>query len=137
VSAVPDLPAWSVVRARMLSPKPALACTAYAIGRDPLQVRYEDGEFRLAETGTPLVGEAWVTSAIEPRRFVRLGDAHGEVTGREAIGARPCVVAEVRGLRGATTVMRLWIDEEVGSIVRMERVDDPAPLVVLDAFVVR
>jgi len=28
--------------------------------------------------------------------------------------------------------MRLWIDEEVGCIVRMERVNDPAPLVVLD-----
>jgi hypothetical protein len=28
--------------------------------------------------------------------------------------------------------MRLWVDEEVGCIVRMERVDDPAPLVVLD-----
>jgi hypothetical protein len=136
VSAVPELPAWSDVRQRMLAPKPPLAFTAYAIGRDPLQVRYEDGEFRLAETGTPLVGEAWVTSAIEPRRFVRLGDAYGEVTGREDVGRRPCLIAEVRGLRGATTVMRLWVDEEVGSIVRMERVDDPAPLVVLDDLVV-
>jgi len=27
--------------------------------------------------------------------------------------------------------MRLWIDEETGCILRMERLDDPAPLLVL------
>jgi len=43
----------------------------------------------------------------------------------------------VRGLRGAKTVLRLWVDQEVGAIVRMERVDDPAPLVVLDELVVQ
>ena len=32
--------------------------------------------------------------------------------------------------------MRLWIDEEVGCIVRMERADDPVPLVVLDDLAV-
>jgi hypothetical protein len=130
---VGSLPDWPTVRERMLAPKPPLACTAYAIGRDPLQIRYAAGEFRLV-SGSLLVGEAWITSAIEPHRFVRLGDAAGEVTGREDAG-RPCVVAEVRGLRGATT-MRLWIDEEVGCIVRMERADDPAPLVVLGDLVV-
>lgn len=125
------LPDWPQLRERMLAPKPPFAFTAYAIGRDPLRVRYGgDGDFRLAESGSKLVGEAWITSAVEPRRFVRLGDAYGEVTGRED-GARPCFVAEVRGLRGATTTMRLWVDEGVGCIVRMERVDDPAPLVVL------
>jgi hypothetical protein len=119
----------------MLAPKPPLSFTAYAIGRDPLHLRYDDeGVFRLAASGTPLVGEAWVTSAIEPRRFVRLREAAGEVTGRDGSG-RPCLIAEVRGLRGATT-MRLWVDEEVGCIVRMERVDDPTPLVVLDDLVV-
>jgi hypothetical protein len=84
-----------------------------------------------------LAGEAWITSAVEPRRFVRLEDAYGEVTGREDIGSRPCLIAEVRGLRGAKTVLRLWVDQEVGAIVRMERVDDPAPLVVLDDLVVQ
>jgi hypothetical protein len=118
----------------MLAPKPPFAFTAYAIGRDPLRLRYSDGTFRIAETGTRLVGEAWVTSAVEPQRFVRLRDADGEVTGREDVG-RPCLVAEVRGLRGATT-MRLWVDEEVGCIVRMERVDDPAPLLVLGDLIV-
>jgi len=125
------LPDWPQLRERMLAPKPPIAFTAYAIGRDPLKVRYDGETFRIAETGTRLVGEAWITSAVEPQRFVRLRDAHGEVTGREQVG-RPCVIAEVRGLRGATTTMRLWVDEEVGCIVRMERVDDPAPLVVLD-----
>ena len=124
------LPDWPQLRERMLAPKPPIAFTAYAIGRDPLKVRYDGaGTFRIAETGTQLVGEAWITSAVEPQRFVRLRDADGQVTGREDVG-RPSLIAEVRGLRGATT-MRLWIDEEVGCIVRMERVDDPAPLVVL------
>ena len=129
------LPDWPQLRERMLAPKPPIAFTAYAIGRDPLNVRYgADGTFRIAETGTPLVGEAWITSAVEPQRFVRLRDADGEVTGREDVG-RPSVIAEVRGLRGATT-MRLWVDEEVGCIVRMERVEDPAPLVVLGDLIV-
>ena len=129
------LPAWPELRDRMLAPKPAFVFTAYAIGRDPLKVRYDGaGSFTLAETGSTLVGEAWVTSAVEPQRFVRLRDAHGEVTGREETG-RPSVIAEVQGLRGSTT-MRLWIDEEVGCIVRMERVNDPAPLVVLDDLTV-
>jgi hypothetical protein len=125
------LPDWLELRERMLAPKPAFVFTAYAIGRDPLKVRYDgSGSFLLAGTGTRLVGEAWVTSAVEPRRFVRLREAVGEVTGRED-ARRPALIAEVRGLRGSTT-MRLWVDEEVGCIVRMERVDDPAPLVVLD-----
>ena len=130
------LPDWLQLRERMLAPKPPIAFTAYAIGRDPLKIRYDEtGTFRIAETGKQLVGEAWITSAIEPQRFVRLRDAHGEVTGREHLG-RPAVIAEVRGLRGATTTMRLWVDEELGCIVRMERVDDPAPLVVLDDLLV-
>ena len=70
------LPDWPQLRERMLAPKPPIAFTAYAIGRDPLKVRYDgDGTFRIAETGTQLVGEAWITSAIEPQRFVRLRDA--------------------------------------------------------------
>lgn len=130
------LPDWPELRERMLAPKPAFVFTAYAIGRDPLKVHYDGaGTFSLAETGTTLVGEAWITSAVEPQRFVRLRDAHGEVTGREDEAGRPRLIAEVQGLRGSTT-MRLWIDEEVGCIVRMERVNDPAPLVVLDNLAV-
>ena len=125
------LPDWPELRERMLAPKPAIRFTAYAIGRDPLKIRYDGaGSFRLAESGRPLVGEAWVTSAIEPRRFARLHEAEGEVTGRESM-PRPAFVAEVRGLRGSNT-MRVWVDEELGCIVRMERADDPAPLIVLD-----
>lgn len=124
-------PDWPELRERMLAPKPAISFTAYAIGRDPVKIHYDGrGTFRLAESGRQLVGEAWVTSAVEPCRFVRLRDAEGAVTGREAT-RRPAFVAEVRGLRGATT-LRVWVDGEIGCIVRMERVDDPAPLVVLD-----
>jgi len=130
------LPDWPALRERMLAPKPAFVFTAYAIGRDPLKVRYDGaGAFSLAETGTSLVGEAWITSAVEPQRFVRLRDASGEVTGREDESGRARLIAEVQGLRGSAT-MRLWVDEEVGCIVRMERVDDPAPLVVLDDLAV-
>lgn len=129
------LPDWPELRERMLAPKPAIVFTAYAIGRDPLKVRYDgQGSFRLADSGRKLVGEAWITSAVEPQRFVRLREADGEVTGREDAG-RPALIAQVRGLRGATS-MRLWVDEEVGCIVRMERADDPAPLVVLGDLLV-
>ena len=44
-------------------------------------------------------------------------------------------MAEVQGLRGSAT-MRVWVDEEIGCIVRMERADDPSPLVVLDDLLV-
>jgi hypothetical protein len=126
-----SLPDWPALRAHMLAPKPAIRFTAYAIGRDPLKLRYDgSGRFLLAESGRPLVGEAWVTSAVEPRRFARLHEAEGAVTGRESM-RRPAFVAEVRGLRGSAT-MRVWVDEQIGCILRMERADDPAPLVVLD-----
>jgi len=47
------LPDWPQLRERMLAPKPPFAFTAYAIGRDPLNLRYDgDGTFRIAETGT-------------------------------------------------------------------------------------
>jgi hypothetical protein len=125
------VPDWHQLREHMLAPKPAFRFTAYAIGRDPLKIRYDGlGTFLLADSGHPLVGEAWVTSAVEPRRFARLREAEGVVTGRESM-RRAAFVAEVRGLRGSAT-MRVWVDEQIGSILRMERVDDPAPLVVLD-----
>ena len=51
------LPDWPQLRERMLAPKPPIAFTAYAIGRDPLKVRYDgDGTFRIAETGTQARG---------------------------------------------------------------------------------
>ena len=127
------LPDWPALRAHMLAPKPAIRFTAYAIGRDPLKIAYDGSTFRLVDSGRPLAGEAWVTSAVEPRRFVRLHDAEGAVTGRESM-PRPAFVAEVRGLRGSAT-MRVWVDEQIGCILRMERADDPAPLVVLDELV--
>jgi hypothetical protein len=126
-----SIPDWPALREHMLAPKPAMRFTAYAIGRDPLQLRYDGaGGFLLADDDHPLVGEAWVTSAVEPRRFERLREAEGAVTGRESM-PRPAFVAEIRGLRGRAT-MRVWVDEQIGCIVRMERADDPAPLVVLD-----
>ena len=118
----------------MLASKPALRFTAYAIGRDPLRIRYDGRSYWLADDDRPLDGEAWLTSAVEPRRFARLHEADGEVTGLESM-PRSAFVAEVRGLRGSAP-MRIWVDQEIGCIVRMERADDPAPLVVLDEIVV-
>jgi hypothetical protein len=127
------LPDWPTLREHMLAPKPAIRFTAYAIGRDPLRIRFDGESFVHADTGAPLVGEAWITSAVEPRRFARLLGADGSVTDHESM-PRSAFVAEVRGLRGSAT-MRLWIDREIGCILRMERADDPAPLLVLDDLV--
>jgi hypothetical protein len=113
------LPDWEAVRARMLAPKPPLRATAYAIGKPTV------------EAALPDAGPTWALSALDPARFATLPGATGAITGRETASGRNCVVAEVVGLRGKGAV-RLWIDEEMGAILRMERADDPAPLVVLD-----
>ncbi len=118
-----DLPSWQELRALMLRPKPPISATAYAIGKDPVQIAFE-GVWTERDPG-------WVRSAIEPRHFVYLEAAEGRVLRTEETG-RPAIVADVDGLRreGAPT-MRLWIDEETGCVLRMERLDDPAPLLVL------
>jgi hypothetical protein len=119
----------------MQAPKPPLACTGYAIGKDPVRIRYDGrGRFSQQGTGEAIEGQAWLTSAVEPGRYAGLAAAHGSITDREVVSGRPTLVAEVVGLRGGKGTLRVWIDEELGCIVRMERTDDPAPLVVLDAI---
>ena len=152
------LPTWEEVRALMLAPKPPLACTAFGLGRGG-QVRVlfdgaetwfleDDGrvELRASDERSMLDGDdglrrtdgvhvhsfGWVKSAIEPRRLGSLQDADGAVTGREDAGGRPCLVVEASGLkREGGAPFRLWVDEETGVILRMVRIDDPAPLLVL------
>jgi len=120
---VTDLRSWEELRALMLGPKPPISATAFAIGKDPLKISF-DGAWTERDPG-------WVRSTIEPRHFAYLQSADGRVLRREETG-RPAIVVDVEGLRreGGPT-MRLWIDEETGCILRMERLDDPAPLLVL------
>jgi hypothetical protein len=99
---------------------------------DPVKVRY-DGTFADA-SGDPIEGEAWLTSAIEPSRFAALAQVDGVIVGTEVIGSRTTTIAEVAGLRGGRARFRVWIDDETGCILRLERTDDPAPLVFLDGF---
>ena len=134
-----DLPDWPSLRERMIAPKPALRVTAYAIGTDPLRVSTDDRGrlFRDDDVPEELTGLAWLASAIEPRLFAYLDRADGHVLARERTGGREAVVVEVAGLRregGAT--FRLWVDDETGVVLRMERADDPAPLLVLDGLTV-
>jgi hypothetical protein len=130
---VPGSKDWSSLRALMAAPKPPLTCTGYAIGKEPVTVRLDvDGRCTRADTGEELVGESWLSSALEPARFAALGTARGVLTGAEVVGGRPCTIVEVEGLRGGRATIRAWVDDETGCILRMERTDDPAPLVVLD-----
>ena len=124
---------WSSLRALMVAPKPPLTCTGYAIGKEPLAVRLDaEGRCTRADTGEELVGESWLSSALEPARFAALATARGVLTGVEIVGGRPCTIVEVEGLRGGKATIRAWVDDATGCILRMERTDDPAPLVVLD-----
>jgi hypothetical protein len=123
---------WPSLRALMAAPKPALSCTGYAIGKDLLRVRLEAGRCVRVDSGETLVGESWLTSALEPARFPALATAVGVLAGTEVVAGRACTIAEVEGLRGGKATLRVWVDDATGCIVRMERTDDPAPLVVLD-----
>ncbi|MGZ4149509.1 MAG: hypothetical protein ACXVQJ_05680 [Actinomycetota bacterium] len=124
---------WEALRALMATPKPPLTCTGYAIGKEPLKVRLDGaGRCTRVQTGEDLAGESWLTSALEPARFATLATAKGLLTGTEVVAGRPCTIAEVQGLRGGKTPVRTWVDDATGCIVRMERTDDPAPLVVVE-----
>ena len=128
----PSILDWSGLRALMTAPKPPLTCTGYAIGKDPLRVRFDGaGRFTRLDTGEDLVGESWLTSALEPARLAALDAAEGVLTGTDVVAGRPCTIAEVSGLRGGKATIRAWVDDVTGCIVRMERSEDPAPLVVV------
>lgn len=115
------LPDWEALRARMLAPKPALRATVYALGKPVARVRL----------GHDHEGPAWAAGWVDPSRLATIATATGEVVGTEEIAGRPTLVADVRGLRGRGPV-RAWVDAATGTIVRLERADDPVPLVVVD-----
>ena len=127
------LPAWEDLRASMLAPKPALSCTVYGLGK-PHAVRVAHdglGRWELDDGhGGSEASLSWARSAIEPSRYPNLSLASGEVLRREREGARDAIVVEIAALRrrGGPPLV-VWVDEATGAIVRMERRDDPAPLV--------
>ena len=129
------MPSWTEVLALLLRPKPSLRCTAYAIGKPPVRVDYRgDGSWVLDDGVTDVARVGWLAAAIEPWRHLSLPGVEGRVAGREDVGGRRALIVEARGLRGPTLVSKIWIDEGTGVIVRIERLDDPAPLLVLEGL---
>jgi hypothetical protein len=129
------LPGWQDARARMLAPKPALSCTAYGLGKPhPVRVAH-DGHGRWTLDDGHEGSEAslaWARSAIEPSRYANLANARGEVLCREREGAREALVVDIHELRRpGGSPLRTWVDEATGAILRMERIDDPAPIVLI------
>lgn len=129
------LPSWDEVRERMLAPKPALACTAYGLGKPhPVRVTHDGrGRWTLDDGhGGDAASLSWARSALEPSRYANLVGASGQVLRREHEGARDALVVEIHELRRTGgPALRSWVDEATGAIVRMERLDDPAPLVLV------
>ncbi len=121
--------------ALLLRPKPSLRCTAYAIGKAPVRVEYRAGGAWVLDEGSTDVGRAgWLAAAIEPWRHLSLPGVEGRVIGREDVGGRGALIVEAHGLRGPTVVSKIWVDEDTGVIVRIERLGDPAPLLVLEGL---
>jgi hypothetical protein len=132
---VGDLPDWDEVRTTMLAPKPALSCTAYGLGKPhPVRVAHDGhGGWTLddGQGGSP-APLSWARSAVDPARYANLASARGDVLRREREGARDAIVVDVHELRRpGGPPLRCWVDEVTGAILRMERVDDPAPIVML------
>jgi hypothetical protein len=105
----------------MLGDKPALSAWVFALGKPPLKAALPDD------------GPSWALSALDPARYATLSTADGTVIGSETVSGRPCVIAEVIGLRGREP-LHVWVDERTGALVRMERVGDPTPLLVVDGL---
>jgi hypothetical protein len=129
------VPSWTEVLALLLRPKPSLRCAAYAIGKTPVRIAYRrGGSWVLDDGATDVARVGWLAAAIEPWRHLSLPGVEGHVTGREDVGGRRALIVEARGLRGPTVVSKVWVDEGTGVIVRIERLDDPAPLLVLEGL---
>lgn len=130
-----DLVSWEAVRARMLAPKPALTCTAYGLGKPhPVRATHDGrGGWTLDDGhGADERSLAWARSALEPARYANLVHASGEVIRREREASRDALVVDIHELRRrGGPALRTWVDEATGAILRMERLDDPAPLVLV------
>lgn len=130
-----ELPGWDQVRAGMLAPKPALACTVYGLGKPhPVKVAHDGHGGWLLDDGHggTEASLAWARSALEPARYANLADAEGRVLGREREGGRDVLAVEIDELRRVGgPILLAWIDEASGAILRLERPDDPAPLVLV------
>ena len=117
------LPSWGELLELLRSPKGALRATVYAMGKDPAPV----------DLGAEDPGPSWAVAWVAPARLAVLPTATGRAVGRDREGGRDRWVAEVAGLKGPSPV-KVWIDAATGAIVRLERLDDPAPLVVVEGL---
>lgn len=119
----------------MLAPKPALSCTAYGLGKPhPVRVSHDGhGVWALDDGhGGDHASLSWARSALEPVRYANLAHAAGEVIQREREGSRDSIVVDIHELRRpGGPALKAWVDETTGAIVRMERLDDPAPIVLV------
>ena len=74
----------------------------------------------------------WVRTPLEPWRM-SLDEARGVVLDRTPLSGRICTTADVDGLRaGEDVTFRIWVDEETGIAVRIERLDGTASINVQD-----
>lgn len=118
-----DLPDWEALVALLRSPKPRLRATVYAMGKDPARV----------DLGAEDPGPAWAAAWVDPARLAVLSRSTGRAVGHDREAGRDRWIAEVTGLKGRSPV-KVWVDAGTGSIVRLERLDDPAPLVVVEGL---
>lgn len=116
-------PTWEQLRELMLAPTPPVTATVYAIGRDPASI----------DTGAADPGPPWALAWVDPSRLAALPGTAGRVVGTDTEGGRDRWIAEVTGLKGRAPV-KVWVDAQLGSIVRLERMDDPAPLVMIEGL---
>ena len=118
-----DLPEWETLVALLRAPRTDVRATVHAMGKEPARVDLRDED----------PGPAWAVGWVDPVRLAVLGGATGRAVGRDREAGRDRWIAEVAGLKGRSPV-RVWIDAATGSIVRLERLDDPAPLVVVEGL---
>jgi hypothetical protein len=154
---VDGLPDWEAIRALLQRrPKPPATATVYALGKpvakvvtdgrgawwidagnerllqgEPARALFVEAErLELILADTNVHTHLWAKQAFEPWGY-ELDRAKGAVVAREESAGREAIMVDVDGLKGSVT-FRLWVDEETGIILRMERADEPAPILVLD-----
>jgi hypothetical protein len=149
-----DLPTWEHLRDLISSyPKPPLRCRAVEYqGETPIRsasvvhdgyegwyiddgtrvelntgrsaVFIERGKIRQVAGGAHANG--WVKPLIQGKLIAYLYQGAGDVVGREVFESRPCLVADIEGLRrDEDSRFRFWVDEATGIILQEARLDQP------------
>jgi hypothetical protein len=153
--------AWDELVELMGRPKPPLACSVVEVADGEIRRNasvwfdgmetwwIDDGsvaELRASERrvllddGAGLVRHddgayvhGWVRLPLEPSKIAYLDTAAGSVLASSAIEGRACTTADVDGLRENEDVtFRIWVDDETGIALRIERDDGAASIEVRD-----